>query len=79
LQNDKLIFKPCFPLEWPSVSITYKYGTSTYYITVLQHNRNKELVGENLNKPAKENVVQLVDDGHEHKVEVHILVDKPNK
>jgi cellobiose phosphorylase len=67
LQKDKLIFKPCFPIEWPSVSITYKYGKSTYHITVFQHDEKKE-------GAEAGNIVHLVDDGLEHTVEMHTSV-----
>jgi cyclic beta-1,2-glucan synthetase len=59
LRGDHLHFKPCFPLEWPSVSITYKYGTATYKITVFQ-------------KAGESDTVALVDDGEEHTVEVFL-------
>ncbi|GAA3935890.1 cyclic beta 1-2 glucan synthetase [Chitinophaga oryziterrae] len=61
LKGDHLHFKPCFPLEWPSVSITYKYGTSTYKITVFQKEGGKDIVA-------------LTDDGQEHVVEVYVPV-----
>ena len=74
LQKDKLIFKPCFPASWPSVSIKYKYGKSTYHITIFQHSANEKPAWESEQKQAPGNVVQLVDDGLEHKVEVHTMV-----
>jgi cellobiose phosphorylase len=58
LKGDHLHFKPCFPLEWPSVSITYKYGTSIYKITVFQ-------------KEGGIDTVALTDDGQEHIVNVY--------
>jgi len=36
LQKDRLRCKPCFPLEWPSVSIEYRFGRALYRITVFQ-------------------------------------------
>jgi cyclic beta-1,2-glucan glucanotransferase len=76
LQKDKLIFKPCFPPGWPSVSITYKYGKSTYCITVFQHDANGEL--DDKSKLGKEtgNVVPLVDDGLKHTIEVHTILNQ---
>jgi cyclic beta-1,2-glucan synthetase len=65
LQKDMLVFKPCFPVEWPSVSIAYKYGKSTYHITVFQHDAKEESVEAG-------NIVHLIDDGMEHNVEVHV-------
>lgn len=63
LRGGQLHFKPCFPLEWPSVSIVYKYGTSTYKITVFQ-----------TTLPGREDIVELVDDGQEHHPEVYITI-----
>jgi cyclic beta-1,2-glucan synthetase len=70
LQQDKLVFNPCFPAEWPSVSIRYQYGQSTYHITVLQHT-GKDAAGI---KEGTENIVHLVDDGREHTIEVHTWI-----
>jgi cellobiose phosphorylase len=58
LRADHLHFKPCFPLSWPSVNITYRYGATIYNITVFQDG-------------ALNNVIELVDDGMEHTIEVH--------
>jgi len=76
LQKDKLIFKPCFPLSWPSVSITYKYGKSTYCITVFQDDANVELDGKSKLTNGTGNVVQLVDDGLKHAIEVHTILNR---
>ena len=73
LQKDQLTFKPCFPSGWPSVSIIYKYGKSTYHITVYQHDVSKESVWKKEASEGRGNIVQLVDDGQEHKVEVHAI------
>ena len=76
LQKDKLIFKPCFPLSWPSVSITYKYGKSTYCITVFQDDANVELDAKSKLTNGTGNVVQLVDDGLKHAIEVHTILNR---
>jgi cellobiose phosphorylase len=76
LRKDKLIFKPCFPVEWSSVSLIYKYGKSTYHFTIFQHNGNEEQDWKSEQKETAENVVQLVDDGNEHRVEVHMMVNQ---
>jgi cyclic beta-1,2-glucan synthetase len=75
LQKDKLVFKPCFPMEWPSVYIRYKYGRSTYHLTIFQHDVNeRDALGAE--KASAKNVVQLVDDAHEHTLEVHTMVNQ---
>jgi len=78
LRNDKLIFKPCFPTEWPSVSLTYRYGKSTYHITIFQHYANEESVWQSEQKDQAKNIVQLVDDGREHTIDVHVAVNQSN-
>jgi cellobiose phosphorylase len=76
MQKDQLKFKPCFPSDWPSVSITYKYGKSTYHITVFQHDANGETVRKSELSEGTGNVVQLVDDGLEHTIKVHTIFNQ---
>lgn len=71
LQKDQLIFNPCFPIDWPSVSITYKHGKSAYRITVFQHSTNEDSWWWDGLKKRNGNIVELVDDGHDHTIEVH--------
>jgi cyclic beta-1,2-glucan glucanotransferase len=76
LQKDQLKFKPCFPSDWPSVSITYKYGKSTYHIHVFQHDANGETVRKSELSEGTGNVVKLIDDGLEHTIEVHTIFNQ---
>ncbi|HEY0432278.1 MAG TPA: hypothetical protein VGC95_00315, partial [Chitinophagaceae bacterium] len=69
LRKDRLIFKPCFPISWPSVTIRYKYGRSIYTLIVFQHAQGHE---SDSKKEVSGNIVQLVDDGLEHTIEVHV-------
>jgi len=75
LQNDKLIFNPCFPADWPSVSLTYRYGKSNYHITIFQDSSSEGSVWQREQKGAAANIIQLVDDGQDHKVDVHTKVN----
>ena len=75
LHKDQLIFKPCFPVDWPSVSITYHYGRSTYHLTIFQHGLNERYIPDHEGENVSGNKVQLVDDGMEHKIEVHTMID----
>jgi cyclic beta-1,2-glucan synthetase len=79
LQKDKLVFKPCFPADWPSVTITYQYGKSTYHITIFQHEANTESVWKGEINERTGNVVQLIDDGLEHRIEIHTISNQPGK
>jgi cellobiose phosphorylase len=72
LHNNQLRFKPCFPAEWPSVSITYRFGKSTYHITVFQHHTNEASWWKDEQSQGKGNVIELVDDHREHRIELHI-------
>jgi cyclic beta-1,2-glucan synthetase len=76
LEKDQLKFNPCFPLDWPSVSIAYRYGKSTYRITVFQINNNEESWWKIGNKEGKGNAIPLINDEQEHEVEVHIQILK---
>ena len=74
LQRNQLKIKPCFPSHWPSVSITYRYGKSTYCITVFQHQANDESWSRDELGEGIKNVLELVDDGLEHRHEVHTIL-----
>src|SRR6476661_2612979 len=56
LKKDELHFHPCFPAAWSSVFIKYRYGKSTYHMTIFQHGANGEQV---LNKEETGNIVRL--------------------
>jgi len=73
LHKNQLCFKPCFPSSWPSVSITYRYGKSTYYITIFQNSTNESVHSKN---DLRNHVVELVDDGLEHRIEVQATVSQ---
>jgi cellobiose phosphorylase len=74
LQKNQLKIKPCFPSHWPSVSITYRYGKSTYHITVFQHQANEESWSRDELSEGIKNVLELVDDGLEHRIDVHTIL-----
>jgi cellobiose phosphorylase len=75
LQKDKLIFTPCFPSDWPSISIIYHYGKSTYKITVFQLKTNEESWWKEKDNQGKGNTVPLIDDGQEHLIEVYVRLN----
>jgi len=72
LKKDQLVFNPCFPSEWPSIQIQYKYGQSTYHIIVYQLKANEASWWKSEAGEGKGNAIQLLDDGLEHKFEVHV-------
>lgn len=76
LKKDQLIFKPCFPLDWPSVSIEYHYGKSIYRFTVFQTDENTASWWKSESKKGEGDTIKLIDDGLEYKVNVYISIRK---
>ncbi len=72
--KDQLIFKPCFPLDWPKISIVYKYRTSVYNISVFQFDGNEQSWWKLDNLKGNGESIKLLDDGLEHKVEMHFNI-----
>ena len=72
LKKDQLIFNPCFPADWPSLTIRYKWGKSIYHIIVHQLKSNEESWWKSEADKGKGNAIQLIDDGLEHRFEVHV-------
>ena len=72
LRKDQLVIKPCFPSKWTSVTIQYRYGKSTYHITVYQLNATEESWWKSEAGEGKGNTIHLCDDGLEHRFEVHV-------
>ena len=72
LKKDQLHFNPCFPSEWLSIRIKYKYGESTYHIVVFQLKASEESWWKSEAAEGKGNAIQLIDDGGEHRFEVHV-------
>jgi cyclic beta-1,2-glucan synthetase len=76
LRNNKLQFRPCFPLNWPSVSINYRYKTAIYRITVFQLTNNDESWWKENDRKTNGDALLLSDDGMEHVVEVRVNVNR---
>jgi cellobiose phosphorylase len=76
-QTDLLSFRPCFPPDWPSVQLTYRYGTSDYRITLFQLSDHSDSRWEMDDEKGAGNTIKLIDDGQSHKVEVHISSNIP--
>ncbi|MDB5273643.1 MAG: glycosyltransferase 36 [Chitinophagaceae bacterium] len=72
LQKDLLVLTPCFPMDWHSVTIDYRYGKSMYHITVFQLSYATESYWKTGTAEGKGNKILLLDDGLEHSVEVTI-------
>lgn len=74
LQTNELKFTPCFPLEWPSVSVAYRFGKTNYKITLFQITGKIESCWKMDGTQGVGNVIKLVDDGSEHEVEMRVSV-----
>ncbi len=72
LKADKLVFSPCFPVAWPSVSITYLFGKSTYHIKVFQLPEAGDSWWKIDDKRGDGDTILLTDDSSEHWAEVHV-------
>ncbi|MDP3469471.1 MAG: glucoamylase family protein [Daejeonella sp.] len=74
LMVDHLKFTPCYPEDWPSVTINYRFKTSTYNITVFQEKNIEGSWWKMDNEQGNGNKFLLQDDGMLHEVEIHILI-----
>jgi cyclic beta-1,2-glucan synthetase len=72
MEGDKLYFKPCIPATWPAVKIQYRYKDTLYHIELLQDGREKKLSVTANGSNTTEPFINLVNDGKEHIVTVHL-------
>jgi cyclic beta-1,2-glucan synthetase len=75
-QGNQLNFKPCFPLNWPSVSMRYTYLRTIYQITIFQLNEPCNSWYRFDGIEAQGDTIALEDDGIEHQVEIFIQTEK---
>ena len=59
-EGNRLSFKPHVPSDWPYFSVRYRYRSSTY---IIKYSKT--------NSPTASTVIDLVDDGKEHEIEIH--------
>ena len=67
---DRLAPAPLLPLGWDSLRFRYRNGRTDYHVTVLPAITGELLVFDGT--PQQERVIELVDDGREHKVELYV-------
>ncbi|HMT28554.1 MAG TPA: cyclic beta 1-2 glucan synthetase, partial [Bacteroidia bacterium] len=72
LQKDQLTFNPCFPLEWPSVSVIYLYRKTVYKIEIFQLRHDDSSRWKIDSTSGEGDTILLKDDGLEHHVEVYV-------
>ena len=69
-----LYFQPCLPAEWNQVKIDYKYINSVYHITLIQTEKENNVMLDNI--AQNESKVILQDDGKEHIVSIKFSTPK---
>lgn len=72
LKENRLQLKPCFPLNWPSVQIKYRFGSATYQITVFQVQDKENSWWKADDESGDGDTLLLKNDGMEHRVDVFI-------
>ncbi len=65
---------PCFPLQWPSIFLLYRYGNSEYRITVFQVSEVSASRWKMDDCQGDGNTIRLEDDGQSHNVEMYCAV-----
>jgi cyclic beta-1,2-glucan synthetase len=70
-RDRRLRFRPCFPLDWPSISLVYRYGKSEYRITIFQVTDNSASRWKMDDQQGDGNTIRLEDDGASHSVEIY--------
>ncbi len=72
-EANTLRLNPCFPKEWESFSVNYKYSETYYRIKFLQTTGSKDSIKVKLDGvELTGNVATLIDDHLEHYLEVSI-------
>jgi cyclic beta-1,2-glucan synthetase len=69
-RGDRLEIRPCVPVAWPSLTITYRYGESTYELYVERPGaiRNDTPDVEIDGRRAEDGQITLIDDGKAHRI-----------
>jgi len=71
-KENELSFKPCFPFDWESIGIRYRFGKAIYNISVYQltnFDKSHWIMDEN---EGIGSIISLTDDGKEHQVSIYV-------
>jgi cyclic beta-1,2-glucan synthetase len=71
-----LKIRPCFPANWPSIQLAYRYGDAGYQITIFQISDNSSPRWRMDGQQGDGNTISLEDDGQSHRVEIYCAVRK---
>jgi cellobiose phosphorylase len=73
LEIDKLRFTPCLPADWDRFKMHYRYRETVYHIAVMQTETGDDEMSVTVDGVEQhDKTVPLVDDHHEHSVDVRI-------
>jgi len=72
LSGGELTFNPCFPLDWPFVSITYRYKKAVYRVKLFQLTDGSDSRWSVDGKAGTGNTLALVDSDDIHEVEMYV-------
>jgi len=73
LEKNKLRIAPCIPADWETFKVHYRYRETIYHITVLQPSDGSVASVKVDGVKQHDKTILLVDDRHEHSVEVRIV------
>ena len=71
-RNNKLTIKPCIPKEWTSFKVNYRYINTMYTISIIRKGFNERNTLATKDENQNEQVIELMNDGQVHDVEVKI-------
>lgn len=72
-EGNRLFFAPCLPDEWDGFELQYRYGKTTYHITVSQtKDGRKDIAVSADGATPTDKAIDLRDDGLDHYIEVTI-------
>jgi cellobiose phosphorylase len=78
VKDGKLELKPCIPTTWSSFKVRYRFGKTDYHITVSQTPNGNEEMNVTIDGVLQAgHVINLVDDGIEHTIEVDLQTSVP--
>lgn len=73
-EGNVLELDPCFPTNWPSIQVEYRYLSTVYHLTINQTNDIKESYYVTNNQKETGTSIKLADDGKEHLVDCYIAL-----
>lgn len=73
-RGNEIHFNPCFPVEWPFVTIAYQFKNSLYHIKIIQEQEASKSWHEMDGMLREGNIATLHDDGLTHSLEVHFSI-----